>query len=158
MAQLMPLLLTVSCFSKIQIGFTFVVPAHLGSPGQRAVKRVCVWVCMCEDIFSHIRTIQQFIVIICLRTDCLQAGFQYKIQQGQLCTSPFIGNYQEGLLKVQYIHCYIPTTFTYLMPSSYSSDPTFADYCGRLQIIFTYLLCLQCFDAVVWAAGRAPGL
>ena len=33
---------TVSCFSKIQIGFTFLVPAHLGSPGQRAVKRVCV--------------------------------------------------------------------------------------------------------------------
>ena len=45
MAQLMPLPLTVSCFSKIQTGFTFLVPAHLGSPGQRAVKRVCVCVC-----------------------------------------------------------------------------------------------------------------
>ena len=45
MAQLMPLPLTVSCFSKIHIGFTFLVPAHLGSPGQRAVKRVCVCVC-----------------------------------------------------------------------------------------------------------------
>ena len=42
MAQLMPLPLTVSCSSKIHIGFTFLVPAHLGSPGQRAVKRVCV--------------------------------------------------------------------------------------------------------------------
>jgi len=42
-AQLMPL--TVSCFSKIQIGFTFLVPAHLASPGQRAVKHVCVCVC-----------------------------------------------------------------------------------------------------------------
>ena len=42
MAQLMPLPLTVSCFSKIQIGFTFLVPAHPGSPGQRAVKQVCV--------------------------------------------------------------------------------------------------------------------
>jgi len=40
MAQLMPLPLTVSCFSEIQIGFTFLVPAHLGSPGKRAVKRV----------------------------------------------------------------------------------------------------------------------
>ena len=40
MAQLMPLTLTVSCFRKIQIGFTFLVPAHLGSPGQRVVKRV----------------------------------------------------------------------------------------------------------------------
>ena len=45
MAQLMPLPLTVSCFSKIQIGFTFLVPAHLCSPGQRAVKQVCVCVC-----------------------------------------------------------------------------------------------------------------
>ena len=44
MARLMPLPLTVSCFSKIQIGFTFLVPAHPGSPGQRAVKRVCVCV------------------------------------------------------------------------------------------------------------------
>jgi len=42
MAQLMPLPLTVSCFSKIQSGFTFLVPAHLGSPGKRAVKQVCV--------------------------------------------------------------------------------------------------------------------
>ena len=42
MAQLMPLPLTVSCFSKIQIVFTFLVPAHLDSPGKRAVKRVCV--------------------------------------------------------------------------------------------------------------------
>ena len=40
MAQLMPLPLTVSCFSKIQIGFTFLSPAHPGSLGQRAVKRV----------------------------------------------------------------------------------------------------------------------
>ena len=46
-AQLMPLPLTVSCFSKIQIGFTFLVPAHLGSPGQRAVKRVCACVRAC---------------------------------------------------------------------------------------------------------------
>ena len=44
MAQLMPLPLTVTCFSKIQIGFTFLVVAHLGSPGKRAVKRVCVCV------------------------------------------------------------------------------------------------------------------
>ena len=42
MAKLMPLPLTVS--SKIQIGFTFLVPADLGSPGKRAVKRVCVCV------------------------------------------------------------------------------------------------------------------
>ena len=50
MAQLMPLPLTVSCFSKIQIGFTFLVPAHPGSPGQRAIKRVCV--CLCTSAYA----------------------------------------------------------------------------------------------------------
>ena len=41
-AQLMPLPLTVSCFSEIQIGFTFLVLAYPGSPGKRAVKQLCV--------------------------------------------------------------------------------------------------------------------
>jgi len=41
-AQLMPLPRTVSCFSKIQIGFIFLVLAYPGSPGQRAVKWVYV--------------------------------------------------------------------------------------------------------------------
>ena len=35
---------TVSCLSKIQIGFTFLVPAHPASPGKRSVKLVCVCV------------------------------------------------------------------------------------------------------------------
>jgi len=43
MAQLVPLPLNVSCFSKTQIGFIFLVPAYPGSSGQRAVKRVCVY-------------------------------------------------------------------------------------------------------------------
>jgi len=46
MAQLMLLPLTVSCSSKIQIGFTFLVLAHPGSPGKRAVK----WVCVCFSV------------------------------------------------------------------------------------------------------------
>ena len=52
MAQLMPLPLTVSCLSKIQIGFTFLVPAHPGSPGKTAVKRVCVCVCVCVCVIA----------------------------------------------------------------------------------------------------------
>ena len=52
MAQLMPLPLTVSCSSKIQIGFTFLVPAHPGSPVKRAVKRVCVCVCRQGNVCS----------------------------------------------------------------------------------------------------------
>ena len=55
-AQLMPLPLTVSCSSKIQIGFTFLVPAHPGSPGKRAVK----WVrCDSRGIFWSIQNICQ---------------------------------------------------------------------------------------------------
>jgi len=53
MAQLMPLPLTVSCFSKIQIGFTFLVPAHLGSPGKQPLNGcvcVCVTVCVCGAV------------------------------------------------------------------------------------------------------------
>ena len=53
MAQLMPLPLTVSCSSKIQIVFTFLVLANPGSPGQRAVKRVCVCACVCLCV-AHI--------------------------------------------------------------------------------------------------------
>ena len=37
MTKLTPLPLTVSCFSKIQIGFTFLVPAHPGSNFYRAM-------------------------------------------------------------------------------------------------------------------------
>jgi len=45
-AQLMPLPLTVSCVSKIQIGFTFLVSAHPGSPGKRPLNE-CAYVCVC---------------------------------------------------------------------------------------------------------------
>ena len=65
MAQLMPLPLTVSCFSKILIGFTFLVLAHPGSPGKRAVKRVCVCVrararacvCLCARLLASLNVL-----------------------------------------------------------------------------------------------------
>jgi len=50
MTQLMPLPLTVSCFSKIQIGFTFLVPAYLGSP-EKGPLNVCVCVCGVRNKF-----------------------------------------------------------------------------------------------------------
>ena len=65
MAQLMPLPLTVSCFSKIQIGFTSLVPAHLGSPGKRAIKRVCVCVCVSmpmSETLSHLLLLSAVVV------------------------------------------------------------------------------------------------
>jgi len=54
MSQLMPLPLTLSSFSKIQIGFAFPVPADLGSPGKRAIKRVCVCVHCRNVVLSQI--------------------------------------------------------------------------------------------------------
>ena len=55
MAQQVTLLLTVCCFSKIRIGFTFLVPAHPGSPRQRAAKRVCVCVCVLACVRACVR-------------------------------------------------------------------------------------------------------
>jgi len=49
MAELMPLPLTVSCFTKIQTDFIFLVPADWASPRKRAVK----WVCMCVCVFAR---------------------------------------------------------------------------------------------------------
>ena len=43
MAQLMPLPFSVSCYSKIRIGFTFLVPAHPGSPGKKGPLNGCVF-------------------------------------------------------------------------------------------------------------------
>ena len=73
MAQLMPLPLTVSCFSKIQIGFTFLVPAHLGSPGKRAVKRVCV----CVLSFSMMMLMPLPLTVSCLSK--IQIGFTFLV-------------------------------------------------------------------------------
>ena len=56
MAQLMPPPLTVSCFTKIQIGFTFLVPADPGSPAKKGRETgVCVCVCVCRDIIGELR-------------------------------------------------------------------------------------------------------
>ena len=53
-AHLMPLPLTVSCSSKIQIGFTFLVPAYLGYPGKEAVKWLLVLSQMLNVLFCRI--------------------------------------------------------------------------------------------------------
>ena len=63
MAQLMSLPLTVSCSSKIQIGFTFLVPAHPGSPGKRAVKRVCMCVTPASSL-TDVYSVQKLMLFI----------------------------------------------------------------------------------------------
>jgi len=57
MAQLMPLLLTISCFSKIQVGFTFLVQAHLGSPGQKVVKQMLLLLVVVESLLMALSQI-----------------------------------------------------------------------------------------------------
>ena len=87
-AQLMPLLLTVSCFSKIQIGVTFLVLAHLGSPGQRAVKRLFVCFVSLAQVHRQIGACE------C----CLAANLS-----AVLCVALYIPNFQEltELIKVK---------------------------------------------------------
>jgi len=53
-AHLMPLPLTVSCFSNIQISFTFLVPAHPGSPGKGPLNG-CLCVCMYYLVAAFLR-------------------------------------------------------------------------------------------------------
>ena len=78
MAQLMPLPLTVSCFSEIQIGFAFLVPAHPGSPGQRAVKRVCMCVCPhCFPLHSHLFPFPSLHSTIALSSPALSLSSQH---------------------------------------------------------------------------------
>jgi len=54
--QLMPLPLTASCFSKIQIGFTFLVPAYRVDPDKGPLNGcVCVCVCVFVDTLCHMQ-------------------------------------------------------------------------------------------------------
>ena len=52
MAQLMSMPLIISCSSKIQIGFTFLAPAHPGIAGQRAIKRMCVCIYQSDGVIG----------------------------------------------------------------------------------------------------------
>jgi len=74
MAQLMPLPLTFSCFCKIQTGFTFLVPAHPGSPGKWAAKLVCVCVFICILLFKSIARRHHLQGIRCGLLSLLQLG------------------------------------------------------------------------------------
>jgi len=52
MAQLMPLPLTISWFSKIQIGYTFLVPAYSGSL-EKGLLNGCVCVIIIKIICKN---------------------------------------------------------------------------------------------------------
>ena len=65
MSQLMPLPLTVCCFSKIQIGFTFLVPAYPGSPGKGPLNG-CSIVVVDQVLFGFKDFLVQRLLILCL--------------------------------------------------------------------------------------------
>ena len=94
MAQLIPLPLTVSCFSKIQIGFTILVLAHLGSPGKRAVKRECVCVLWYNTI-SHccmhcLSAVCSQRSVVCFRLDLLTTWSTRCGRRGLNLSSPTV--------------------------------------------------------------------
>jgi len=57
MSQLMPLPLTVSCFSKIQIGFTFLVPAYPVVP-EKGPLNGCVCVCDSDSVVTQLEVLK----------------------------------------------------------------------------------------------------
>ena len=69
MAQLMPLPVTISCFSKIQIGFTFLVPVHLGNQGP---LNVCVCVCVHAQSAELQPIVTDVLWSVCV---CLSVGY-----------------------------------------------------------------------------------
>ena len=96
MAQLMPLPLIVSCFSKIQIGFTFLVPAHLGSPGQRTVKQMRV--CVCSYRLQYVGYYHAQGHSAC-QLDAFHSRLQPLCTRGHTHTAP---EHTDGICKFQY--------------------------------------------------------
>ena len=110
MAQPMPLPFTVSCFSKVQIGFTFLVPAHLGSPGKRPLNGcVCLW----------------FVPSVC-------TSFQTVIPEYKLL-QPWL-----QFLSVLVLPHYLVPTNMHRFNSHFSSEPTVVSLPAGFQN--TYLL------------------
>ena len=74
MAQLMPLPLTVSCFSKIYTGFTFLVVAYPGSPGKGPLNGCVCMIGQLNDVLAiqAVRLLCYFSLwtFVCLQVSC----------------------------------------------------------------------------------------
>jgi len=101
MAQLMPLPLIVSCFSKIQIGFTFLVLAYLGSPRKRAIKQVCVLMRVLFHSYAFVDPMDRAvgIVFLCCPFVCVYVHGQRHSQTDLPSTSSllFVGTAAQKL-------------------------------------------------------------
>jgi len=123
MAQRIPLSLTVSCFRKIQIGFTFLVPAHPGSPGQWAVKRVCV----CVFLLMTVTVVTVTRLIFC--NICLKVAFIFDSQ-----ASPFGGRpMSEIASRYPYEKCTFGGTYALLTIDSSSLCVCFMQSSNQYQ-------------------------
>jgi len=149
----------VSCFSKIQIGFTFLVPAHPGSPGQRAIKRVCVCVdhlgspeqraikrvCVCVSLSQQPVCVPGFSVLRAQRCTLNQ----FSTGHGR-CASRLkkcgLSSAEELILR-QCATSWCPT----VLSTNWTVAFTFSDWSLRSLLIHIQWLnskCLQRFDAV----------
>jgi len=92
MAQLMPLPLTVSCFSKIQIGFTFLVPNHLGSPRKGPLNGcVCVSITIIVKNADFQRCQRPRLFVHCIKRNKSQQTSECS-QTGTKCTQQTAGD------------------------------------------------------------------
>jgi len=154
MAQLMPLPLTVSCFCKIQIGFTFLVPAHPSDPGQRAVKRTCVRAC--------VRVYFNDYLFQCNSTDFFEYSISRSIKRlfCRLCkwTASFT---RFRVCMKDNKHLYSAVLFFSLSSMFYfvyQAVVHISKYMRDFTFCAVKRVCLHCFDTVGWASGRASGL
>ena len=164
LAQLMPLPLIVSCFSKIQIGFTFLVPAHLGSPGKRAVKWVCV--CVCVSTLEALKRASCGLSSVALETtgcdmwqlECQACNVTASVQSDHLCNLP-LRETPDSSNSARMLECLLTSVSLCskkLSAFKFNFD-SFAIFSIYMYMCLQWL-CLQCFDTVGWAAGRAFGL
>ena len=98
MAQLMPMPLTVSCFSKIQIGFTFLILAHPGSPGQRAVKLNGCGLLLALDV------IQPYSQLTC-QTFSLQSPLAFDVIMSNSCFDCVLLSYFRACASLSHLLC-----------------------------------------------------
>ena len=142
MAEQIPLPLTVSCFSKIQIGFTFLVPADPGSPGQTAVK----WVCVCKGV--RVCVCKQMLLLYCICILCCnQSSFMATTDQQSLLT--YLSSLQE---------CQNIVTFYSPLPTFYCSAMYVATCnCHRISsskicnwALFTDVIIMVCSGSKLW--------
>ena len=153
--QLMPLPLTVSCFSKIQIGFTFLVQAHPGSPGERAIKRLLL-------LFIYISSASLWQYEPVRRTGksddwltfFLLSIFYISFEIATACWLLSRPNWRivSKLTTDIVMYC----TEASNQKSKYAYRKIF--FYKKSTVYLCQPICLQCFDTVGWASQRASSM